>query len=563
MSQTEALLARFPILSKVAGIPKPALIGAVSLLVALIVVLILWSRPPEYRTLFSNLADKEGGTIVTALTQMGVPHRIANNGTAIEVPADMVHKTRLQLAEQGLPRAGGTGFELLDNTRFGASQFTEQITYQRALEGELASSIQAVHAVKSARVHLAMPRESLFVRDRQPPTASVLVTLHPGRSLSEAQVSAITWLVSSSVPNLSSDNVSIVDQNGRLLTAPTGDAGLESSRRNLINDIEQRTVQRILTLLTPLVGAGNVRAQASADIDFATREQTSEVYRPNQTPGEGAVRSEQRSASDQFNNLPPAGVPGALTNQPPPNAQAPIVVPPGDNPNAQVGQNQTPNAANAANAANGANAQAGANAPKADTGPTNVRRDSTINYEVDRTISHVKDPVGQLRRLSVAVVLNYQRNAEGEYVPMPQETLDSLNSLVRDAMGYSAERGDTISVINSPFNENMVIQPPVWKDPEYHALALKGLEYLLIAIALLIFWRKIGKPAVESLTKKPEPLAEIIEGATEAETEMLKKANDITLYEDRLKMAREMAEKDPRAVAMVIRSWMEKQHGKS
>lgn len=570
MSQAAALLARFPFLSKVAAIPKPALIGAASLLVALVVVLILWSRPPEYRTLFSNLPDKEGGTIVTALTQMGVPYRLSNNGTAIEVPADQVHKTRLQLAEQGLPRASGTGFELLDNTRFGASQFTEQITYQRALEGELASSIQAVHAVQSARVHLAMPRESLFVRDRQPPTASVLVSLYPGRSLSEAQVSAITWLVSSSVPNLSSDNVSIVDQNGRLLTAPTGDAGLESTRRNLVNDIEQRTVQRIMTLLTPLVGAGNVRAQASADVDFAVREQTSEVYRPNQKPGEAAVRSEQRSASGGgLDGLPAAGVPGALTNQPPPNAQAPIVVPPGDDPNAQVGQ--TANAANAANtandvnAANATNARAGApaTAAKPDAPAVSSRRESTVNYEVDRTISHIKDPVGQLRRLSVAVVLNYQKNAEGEYVPLPQETLDSLNSLVRDAMGYSSERGDTVSLINSPFNENMVASPPVWKDPEYHALGLKGLEYLLIAIALFVFWRKIGKPAIDSVVKKPEPLEAVVEGGNEAETEILKRASDITLYEDRLKMAREMAEKDPRAVAMVIRSWMEKQHGKS
>lgn len=563
MSQAAALLARYPFLSKIANAPKPALIGAASLLIALVVVLILWSRPPEYRALFTNLPDKEGGAIVTALTQMGVPHRIANNGTAIEVPAEMVHKTRLQLAEQGLPRSGDAGFELLDNTRFGASQFTEQITYQRALEGELASSIEAVHAVQSARVHLAMPRESLFVRDRQPPTASVLVTLYPGRSLSEAQVSAITWLVSSSVPNLASDNVSIVDQNGRLLTAPTGDAGLESSRRGLVNDIEQRTVQRIMTLLTPLVGAGNVRAQASADVDFAVREQTSEVYRPNQNPGDAAVRSEQRSASDQFSGgLPPAGVPGALTNQPPANAQAPIVVPPGDNANAEAGQ-----PANAGNPNPGAQPNAAApqntNAAQTTTGPANVRRDSTINYEVDRTISHVKDPVGQLRRLSVAVVLNYQPNTEGEYVPLPQETLDSLNSLVRDAMGYSAERGDTVSIINSPFSESMIPPPPVWKNPEYHALALKGLEYLLIAIALFIFWRKIGKPAVESLSRKTEETLETVVSTTEGEDEILQRASDITKYEDRLKLAREMAEKDPRAVAMVIRSWMEKQHGKS
>jgi len=327
MSQAQALVARFPALSKLQDIPRPILLGAASALIAVIAVVLLWSRGPEYRVLFSNIEDRDGGAIVSALAQMNVPYRLSDNGGAILVPADRVHETRLQLATQGLPRSGGVGFELLDNTRFGASQFTEQVTYQRALEGELGNSIASLHAVQQARVHLAIPRESLFVRERQEPTASVLLTLYPGRTLSEAQVSAIGWLVSSSVPRLSAENVSVVDQNGRLLSAPTGEAGAEGSQRNFINDIEQRTVQRILTLVAPLVGPGNVRAQASADVDFSQREQTSEVYRPNQEPGQGAVRSKQTSGSQQYNVLPPEGVPGALTNQPPPNATAPVDAP--------------------------------------------------------------------------------------------------------------------------------------------------------------------------------------------------------------------------------------------
>ncbi|QIM49259.1 flagellar basal body M-ring protein FliF [Pusillimonas sp. DMV24BSW_D] len=556
MSQASALLARFPAAAKLGQLPKPVLIGIASGILALIVVIALWARPADYKVLFSNLEDRDGGAIVAALSQMNVPYRISNNGTAILVPADQVHATRLQLAEQGLPQSGEVGFELLDNTQFGASQFTEQVTYQRALEGELASSVEAVHSVKNARVHLAIPRESLFVRQRQDPTASVLITLYPGRTLSEAQVSAITWLVSASIPKLSPEKVSVVDQTGRLLTQPSGEAGLQNSRRSLINDVEQRTVERIMNLLTPLVGAGNVRAQASADFDFSVREQTSEVYRPNQTPGEAAVRSKQISSSDQYDVLPPAGVPGALTNQPPVNAQAPIVEPPAAPDDAAAQNNE------ADNANNNQNGNANNNAPE---GPASIQRDSTVNYEVDRTISHVKGPAGSLRRLSVAVVLNHRLNQEGEYEPLPEATLANIEQIVRDAMGYSQERGDTVTVINSPFSENQQPEIPVWKNPHYHDLALEALEYLLIALAVFIVWRKVLRPLIQSLgqsrvaTEPAEPdssAASALRRSTEADE--MRRASDISRYEENLKSARELAEKDPRAVAMVLRAWMDK-----
>ncbi len=556
MSQASALLARFPAAAKLGQLPKPVLIGIASGILALIVVIALWARPADYKVLFSNLEDRDGGAIVAALSQMNVPYRISNNGTAILVPADQVHATRLQLAEQGLPQSGEVGFELLDNTQFGASQFTEQVTYQRALEGELAGSVEAVHSVKSARVHLAIPRESLFVRQRQDPTASVLITLYPGRTLSEAQVSAITWLVSASIPKLSPEKVSVVDQTGRLLTQPSGEAGLQNNRRSLINDVEQRTVERIMNLLTPLVGAGNVRAQASADFDFSVREQTSEVYRPNQTPGEAAVRSKQISSSDQYDVLPPAGIPGALTNQPPVNAQAPITEPPAAPDDAAAQNNE------ADNANNNQNGNANNNAPE---GPASIQRDSTVNYEVDRTISHVKGPAGSLRRLSVAVVLNHRLNQEGEYEPLPEATLANIEQIVRDAMGYSQERGDTVTVINSPFSENQQPEIPVWKNPHYHDLALEALEYLLIALAVFIVWRKVLRPLIQSLgqarvaTEPAEPdssAASALRRSTEADE--MRRTSDISRYEENLKSARELAEKDPRAVAMVLRAWMDK-----
>ncbi|QAA92950.1 flagellar basal-body MS-ring/collar protein FliF [Pollutimonas thiosulfatoxidans] len=562
MTAAAQLLTRYPMLAKANALPKPVQLGAAAAIVAVLVVLLMWARTPDYRVLFSNLADRDGGAIVAALAQANVPYRLSDNGNAILVPSDKVHEVRLQLAQQGLPRSGETGFELMDQTRFGASQFTEQINYQRALEGELVSSIQAMHAVQDARVHLAIPRESLFVRDRQPPTASVLLTLYPGRSLSDAQVSAITWLVSSSVPHLTADKVSVVDQNGRLLTAISGEAGADGTRRNLVNDIEQRTVQRILTLITPLVGAGNVRAQVSADVDFSQREQTSEVYRPNQKPGEATVRSEQTSASVQNNVLPPEGIPGALTNQPPLNPVAPIVAPPapGANPAAP-----NPNAANPPNANEGANpignVLAGGSGLQQGTGSS--RSDATINYEVDRTISHIKDPLGTLRRLSVAVVVNY-RDLDGELAPLPEEELAKLNDLVKQAMGYSADRGDTLSVVNSQFSDAGPQSVPVWENPVYLDYAMQLLKYLLIGIGLLFVWRVIIKPLLadnEENKLKRQAEAELEELNREAALAAQRRASEMSRYEENLNTARTMAEKDPRAVAMVLRSWMEKKDG--
>ncbi|MBP6020034.1 MAG: flagellar M-ring protein FliF [Burkholderiaceae bacterium] len=558
MSQQAALLARFPFLAKVNSWPKPLQLGAASAVVAVIVMLLLWTRSPDYRVLFSNLADRDGGAIVTALNQMNVPYRFSENGGAILIPSNKVYETRLQLAEQGLPRAGDTGFELLDKTRFGASQFTEQVNYQRALEGELTHSVEAMQSVQSARVHLAIPRESLFVRDRQPPTASVLLTLYPGRSLSESQVSAITWLVSSSVPNLGADKVSVVDQNGRLLTPPTGEAAAESGRRSFALEVEQRAVERIMNLLTPLVGAGNVRAQVSADIDFSQRELTSEVYRPNQTPGEAAIRSQQTSASVQNNVLAPEGIPGALTNQPPLNPVAPIITPPAVAANpAQPAQgvNAAPDAANAAAAT-----ILTAPADPLNGGSGTSRNDATINYEVDRTISHIKDPLAKVKRLSAAVVINSHVIDD---TPDAQDNaqLEKINELVKQAMGYSAERGDTLSVINSPFTSTVADTLPVWKNPLYLDYAAQLGKYLLIALGLLLLWRKIIKPLMESLIPVPEvptPESPKVQFDREQIADAERRASELSRYEDNLTTARTMAEKDPRAVAMVLRSWMEK-----
>ncbi len=530
---SSSLLARFPVLEKLRTLPKPVLMGAAAAVVAVIVALALWGREPDYKVLFSNLEDRDGGAIVSALGQMNVPYRFSDNGGAILVPANRVYDARMQLAAQGLPRGGSVGFELMDNARFGASQFAEQINYQRGLEGELARSIEAMHSVQRARVHLAMPRQSLFVRDRQPPTASVLLNLYPGRSLADAQVSAIAWLVASSVPDLNVDNVSIVDQNGRLLSAPAGEGmGMDADQMRFVREVEQRTVERILTILNPLVGPGNVHAQASAEVDFARREETSEIYRPNQEPGQAAVRSQQTSNSRQVGVAPAVGVPGALSNQPPAAPQAPIA-------------NPTPPAAGQANAAGQTSAASGTE-----------RHDATTNYEVDRTISHVKQASGQIKRLSVAVVVNHLPDKDGEPQALPADELNKLTNLVREAMGYSDARGDSLNVVNSQFND---VQPstPLWRDPEVIDMVKTALAWVFGL--LIVFWayRKVRPMISERFYPQEDPeLAAIARQEAEREAQATARAKEISRYEDNLQRAREMATKDPRAVAMVLRAWM-------
>ncbi|CAB3630681.1 flagellar M-ring protein FliF [Achromobacter marplatensis] len=544
---SSSLLAKFPALEKIRALPKPILLGAAAAVVALVVAAVMWGSEPKYKVLFSNLDDRDGGAIVTALGTMNVPYRYNETGTALLVPADRVYDARLQLASQGLPRGGSVGFELMDNARFGASQFAEQINYQRGLEGELARSIEAMHTVQHARVHLAMPRQSLFVRERQAPTASVLLNVYPGRSLSDAQVSAISWLVASSVPELTAENVSIVDQNGRLLSAPLGEGrGMDADQMRFVREMEQRTVERILTILNPLVGPGNVHAQASADVDFARREETSEVYRPNQEPGQSAIRSQQTSDSTQRGVNPAQGVPGALSNQAPANAQAPIANPPAPQP-PRPGQPQQP-----------ANAQQQQTGTQTATTNLNERRDATTNYEVDRTISHIKQPVGNLKRLSVAVVVNYIRDKDGEPQALPPEELNKLTNLVREAMGYSETRGDSLNLVNSQFNDG---PPPVpmWRDPEMIALFKTILAWLVGLVVALWLYRKVRRSVTEYLYPPVDPEmaeAERVEAAREAQD--VARSKEVSRYEDNLERARTMANKDPRAVAMVLRTWMSK-----
>src|SRR5689334_6597753 len=316
--------------SQLSNAQKVGLLAGIAAVIALAVVAVMWARTPEYRVLYSNLSDRDGGDVVAALSTMNIPYKVAEGGSAILVPAPVVYDTRLRLAGQGLPRGGAVGFELMEAQKFGISQFAEQVNFQRALAGELSRTIQSMSPVQSARVHLAIPRPSVFVREQQKPSASVLVTLYPGRRLEESQVAAIQHLVAAGVPEMSARSVTVVDQTGNLMS-PNGDVptvgGLDATQIKYRHMLEAAYAARIENILAPILGRENVRAQVAADLDFSQVEQTSEVFKPNPTAQEQSLRSQQTIETTSTNPTGPSGVPGALSNQPPGAASAPLTAP--------------------------------------------------------------------------------------------------------------------------------------------------------------------------------------------------------------------------------------------
>ena len=518
-------------------------IGA-ALVVALMVGAWLWSQQPDYRVLFSNYSDRDGGAIVTALQQMNVPYKFAEGGGAILVPAAQVYDARLKLASQGLPKGGSVGFELMENQKLGVSQFLEQVNFQRALEGELARSIQAIGAVQTARVHLALPKASVFVRDQQKPTASVVLNLNQGRTLDAGQVSAIVHLVASSVPELSSKSVTVVDQSGNLLSEsdkPGANNGLDPAQLKYVQDLQQSIVKRIESIISPLVGPDNVRAEATADVDFSHSEQAAEVYKPNQTPNSGTIRSQQTNETGTGAAAAGAsGVPGALSNQPPSPATAPI----------------TAAAAPGAAAATGAAAPLGANG----------HRESTVNYEVDKTIRYVQQPMGGVKRLSVAVVVNYKRDVDkaGKVTnrALTEAEKTQISDLVKEAMGFNKDRGDTLNIANSQFagvEAPAPVDVPIWKNPDNIQTAKDVGKYLLGAAVILYLFFAFLKPMLKKLmANAPKPRVVVEERDTIVDLHTSEPMGQKPRgYEENLDAAKTLARNDPKVVANVVKAWVD------
>lgn len=523
-------------------------------LAAMIGVLVgmwMWGQTPDYRVLYSNLTDRDGGTIIDSLQQMNIPYKFSDGGGALLVPSDKVHEARLKLASQGLPKGGNAGFELMENQRFGITQFAEQVNYQRALEGELARSVESIGSVASARVHLALPKPSVFVKEQRHPSASVVLALQGGRILDSSQVSAIIHLISSSVPDMSAKNVTVVDQNGNLLSANQNGlpaTGLDANQLKYVRQIEDSYIQRIQDMLTPLLGKDNVRTQVTADIDFSTTEQMAESYKPNPDPASSTVRSQQNSEVLNGNQLDASGIPGALSNQPPAPSQAQIV-------------------------ANGGNA---ANTSTSQQNITNLQKDSRTNFEVDRTIRHTVLPVGSIKRIAVAVVVNGNRqtvDAKGKPVdnPLSDAEKQQIEQLVRGAMGYDQTRGDIVNIEVGNFTEpEKAPEVPWWQRADMIELAKELLKYGLIAGLLLFLILRVIKPAVQTLVPPPSPTggfeAEEGEGGEGAggekhageggEENLEDYSPQRPPYEQTLHTARQIAQQDPKIVASVIKEWV-------
>jgi len=515
---------------------------AFSIVAAIVVAGWTWTRTPTFAVLFTNVSERDGGNIIAALQQMNVPFRFSESGGAILVPQQQVHELRMRLASQGLPKGGLVGFELMETQKLGMSQFIEQINFQRALEGELSRSIQSLAAVQGARVHLAIPKQTGFLRDDQKPSASVVLNVAPGRNLDPNQVAGIAHMVAASVPHLPAANVSVIDQNGNLLSSDKANgrnSGLDATQLKYVQEIEASTVRRIETILTALVGPGNFRAQVTADVDFSQSEQVAEIYKPN-PPAEASIRSQQVS-EDASGKPAAAGVPGALSNQPPVPATAPITAPPAPG---------TPGAPA------GATAPGGTAAAAAATAAAQGRRDATTNYELDKTIRHVRQPVGAIKRLSVAVVVNHRKESAQDgkvsFKPLAAKEMAQINDLVKEAMGYNKERGDTLNVQNTPFatgEKQDVAETPIWKNPTLIGWVLEGLKYLIFAGLAGYLFFGVVKPFLRKLMERAAQMPVIQEEAAYA-------APGVASYDQKVQAARDMARSEPKAVATVIKDWV-------
>jgi flagellar M-ring protein FliF len=526
-----------------------AVLGGIAALIAVLAVSLMWTKEPDWRVLFSGLGDKDAGAVVAGLDKLQVPYKLSEGGGAILVPGDRVHDARLKLASQGLPKGGTVGFELMDTPRFGMTQFQERLQYQRGLEGELSRSIGALGAVQSARVHLALPAQNTFLRDNQRPSASVLLNLHPGRSLDRSQIAGIVHLVASSVPELSPKQVSVVDSSGALLSGEDASAdktGLDPGQIQYVSQLESAYIKRITDILEPIVGRGNVRAQVKADVDFNHTEATVEEFKPNNGDQPAAIRSTSTQEASNGAGAAAAGVPGALSNQPPGESRAPI------------------NGANPAPQAAGQSAGGQSN------------RSAVTNFEVDKTVRYTRNATGSVRRISAAVVVNQKANTDKggktSFTAIPEKEMEQINALVREAIGFSKDRGDSINVVNAPFKMEEAAKPvelPFWKQPEAGSMIKNiGMPVALLLIALAIIFGVIRPALRRAQVAREEAQA----AATQSEgriNAVLDDAEALPAPEragvpllpnqapnENVNDLRTFAKDNPAAVALIVRDWM-------
>ena len=514
------------------------IIFGLAAVLALGVGTVMWSLEPNYTPLFSHLAEQDTALIADTLRASNIPYRIDDRTGLVLVPADKLQDVRIRLAAEGLPQGTAAGFELLQQDQgLGTSQFIETARYQHALETELSRSISAMRNIESARVHLAMPKQSVFVRKRVKSSASVMVKLFPGRTLDKGQVDSIVHLVAASVPHLEASQVTVVDQWGRLLTGGDmpNDIALTTKQFEYTRKLERSYARRIENLLTPILGADRVRAEVNAELDFSRNESTQESFGSDATH----LRSEQVQDQEGRGPLGAVGIPGALSNQPP-----------------------------GAGTTNPAEAQS--DQPQEVT-PTNKSRSATRNYELDKTITHTRHTPVAINRLSVAVIADDRVtvNEQGESVrtPLSEEDIALITGLVKEAIGFNEQRGDTVAVYNRSFLPPQTVAPipdaPIWEQPWVWTLGKQLLAALIVLLILLL----VVRPAMRALSAKhvaslPAPGSSTTESDVADDRLMLSGSGTAAQltgpqsYEEQINTARAMAAEDPKRVAKVVKTWV-------
>ncbi|OTQ36089.1 flagellar basal-body MS-ring/collar protein FliF [Gilliamella apis] len=552
----ESILSKLPFINQLKINRKMLLLIVGVIVIAISSISYLWLKDDNYGVLFSNLNDKDGGEIISQLDKLNIPYKFSSSGTTILIPQNQIYHTRLRIAQQGLPKGGAIGFELLDKESFGMSQFNEQINYQRALEGELSRTIAIISSIDDARVHLAMPKPSLFVRERKFPSASVALTLLPGRALSQGQIDAIIHLISSSVPELQADKVTIIDQKGNLLTGERyRDSNVNIAQLEYSERIENLVRERVEKIIIPILGQQNVKVQVNADIDFSRQESTSEIYDPNSDASNQTIRSKQHIENSQLassNTI--GGVPGALSNQPVPTPSAPI-----------DGESDTKD--------------------KDDKQKMyHLQSNKTLNFEVNRQVIHSKIPEGRIKRLSVAVLVNYkfisadeitsanEENSEQEavekWVKLDQEELTHIEALARQAMGFSDLRGDSLTVANLKFTDQIEDENAAMVFLQKHEVfdMLKvAIKYLIYILIIWFAWRKVLRSIWIKIQRQYlNTDNRSSDGTMASEDKLDYKAHSKLqqkIFEDNMQQQqyiRKIVEKDPRVMALIIRGWMNK-----
>ncbi|MFQ5780757.1 MAG: flagellar basal-body MS-ring/collar protein FliF [Nitrospiria bacterium] len=513
------------------GVRKIILSFALAGGLASIVVVWLWMQKPNYQLLYSNLSSEDAGAVVTKFKELNVPYRLSSDGTAVLVPSERVHELRLQLAGQGLPQGGGIGFEIFDQTSFGTTEFVQKLNFRRALQGELARTISQFSAVSKARVHLVVPERALFTERQERSRAAVVINLRPGQRLSAAQINGITHLVSSSVEDLEPQSVTVVDNRGQILTSASDasiSAQMTDSQLNYQQTLEGGLEKKIRTMLERIVGNDKAVVRVSSILDFRQVELTEERFDPDAQ----VVRSEQRSeekvsGSSQSNNA--AGIPGVSSNVPPVSqspAQATVT-------------NQT------------------------------QKKNEVVNFEINKTVSHIIEPIGMVKRLSVAALIDgtYESvtNEEGEtirkYLPRTEEEMKKLEGVVKKAMGYSPERKDQVEVVNFPLEtsslmEEDTIQPESILDQLTRWLPLT--RYVIgPALALFILFSVI-RPILKALTS-PSPRPSLASGpelVSSPSQRLQGPEEQLQIGTSRHDEALRLAKENPQVATQIVKTWL-------